>query len=247
VGNGTAKIALGAAETVSNLVFGPAAGGSYVLSGSSGNSLQLADGGSSASISVASGASAIQAPVVLGDNLNVTAGGGTSLTISGPMGESGGSHRLTLFGEGSLTLSGANTYTGGTFVMGGTLLATASGALPNGGALMIGAGGTVIFGPSVTAPGDTTAVSTDTTAATSSDASATIAVPQAKNLSKSVLAAVLRTPAADRLVCASTAKRIVRDPAWLGQAANSSENSDEQRKKDVAILALDAVLAQYGQ
>ena len=34
--------------------------------------------------------------------------------------------------------------------------------------------------------------------------------------------------------------------AWLGQAANSSDSSNQQRKKEVAILALDAVLAEYG-
>jgi hypothetical protein len=37
------------------------------------------------------------------------------------------------------------------------------------------------------------------------------------------------------------------DLAWLEQVANNSDNSDLQSKKDVAILALDAVFTQYGQ
>ncbi len=40
------------------------------------------------------------------------------------------------------------------------------------------------------------------------------------------------------------------DPAWLAQAASSwdgSDSSDQNHKKDLAILALEAVFAQYGQ
>jgi len=39
----------------------------------------------------------------------------------------------------------------------------------------------------------------------------------------------------------------VGNPAWPGQSANSSDNSDQRHKKDVAILALEAVFAQYGR
>jgi hypothetical protein len=37
------------------------------------------------------------------------------------------------------------------------------------------------------------------------------------------------------------------DLAWLGQVANSLDTSDQQRKTDVAILALDAVFAEFGR
>jgi len=37
------------------------------------------------------------------------------------------------------------------------------------------------------------------------------------------------------------------DLAWLGQAAGGSDNSDQHHKKDGAMLALEAVFAQYGQ
>jgi hypothetical protein len=57
----------------------------------------------------------------------------------------------------------------------------------------------------------------------------------------------LNAPVQVRVVWSSTAKRAVGDLAWLEQAANNSDNSDQQRKKDVAILALDAVFAKYGQ
>ena len=119
MGSGTATISLGSTQTVSGLTFSPAAGGSYVLSGG-GNLLQLANS-SSASISVTVGSNAISAPVVLENNVNVTAAGGSGLTISGAIGQSGGSEALTLSGSGSLTLSGSDSYTGGTTVNGGTL------------------------------------------------------------------------------------------------------------------------------
>ena len=73
-------------------------------------------------------------------------------------------------------------------------------------------------------------------------------VQQTNRVSKVVLTGVLSTRIANtgRLVvkCQEDCRE---DLAWPGQAANSSDNSDQQRKKDVAILALDAVFAQYGR
>ena len=51
-------------------------------------------------------------------------------------------------GIGELVLSGSNRYTGGTDVEAGTLYVTTSDALPDGGSLIVGAGGTVVFAPS---------------------------------------------------------------------------------------------------
>ena len=58
-----------------------------------------------------------------------------------------------------------------------------------------------------------------------------------------------QTPQSRRLgpAPATSSPRSAVDPAWLGQAASSSDNSDSQYKKDAAILALDSVFAQYGQ
>ncbi len=62
---------------------------------------------------------------------NLTAGGnGASTVFAGVISGSGGS--LTKNGGGTLTLSGANTYTGATVINGGTLLLGASNVLPGG-------------------------------------------------------------------------------------------------------------------
>ena len=70
--------------------------------------------------------------------------------------------------------------------------------------------------------------------------------PAALQAQQSVAAGALDTSAGDRLVGPSTAKRIAGDLAWLRQAAYSPDNSDQHRKKEAAILALEAVFAQYG-
>ena len=309
VGSSTATITLSALESLSSLTFSPATGGSYALSASGANSLQLANSGSPALITITNSTSAINAPVVLGDNVNVAAASGTSMVISGNISQTGGSHGVTVSGSGKLTLSGINTYTGGTFVTGGTLLVTASSALPSGGALTVGAGATFIFDPSVQATPsavmaatnaaiadseDTTAAPSSTSPASSSlellvptvadvsaagslatpssvsfsdSAGATLvqssttvvtspvalplpasaAGPQTNNLRKSIPAGFAGTPAAERVVWSSIARRAAGDLASLGQTANRSDNSDQQRKKDVAILALDTVFAEYGR
>ena len=142
VGSGTATITLGSAQTVSGLTFSPATGGSYVLGGS--NSLQLAGGGSSASISVTGGSDAINVPVVLQNNVNVTTATGSGLTISGAIGQSGGSQALTLSGSGSLALSGSDSYSGGTTVNGGTLVVNNTAGSGTGtGPVAINSGGTL--------------------------------------------------------------------------------------------------------
>ncbi len=67
-----------------------------------------------------------------------------------------------------------------------------------------------------------------------------------KGLSKVVTVGALNTLATDQTIWWSIARRAAGDLAWLKQAARGSDNSDQQRKKDVAILALDTVFAQYG-
>ena len=134
--------------SIAGLTFGPGALNYDIKSTGSGQ-LQLNNGSSDAAITVSAGSQTIDAPVVLANNVNVTAAGGAGLTISGAIGQSGGSQALTLAGSGSLTLSSTNGYTGGTTVNGGTLLVTNSGALPSGTALTVGAGGTVVFGSSL--------------------------------------------------------------------------------------------------
>ncbi|MGA2257487.1 MAG: hypothetical protein ABSG53_22740, partial [Thermoguttaceae bacterium] len=158
VGSGVATVLLDADRHLSSLTFSPATGSGYVLSGSGGYSLYLANGGP-ASVSVNGGSSSIDAPVVLGSDLNVAAAPGTSLTISGAINESGGSHALTFSGGGTLTLSGIE-FTRRIVVSSGTLVAASIGSLPGGSSLVIGEGGTFIFDPTASASNVTAALAT---------------------------------------------------------------------------------------
>ena len=69
-------------------------------------------------------------------------GGDVSLLLSGPISSSGGVGGISKLNSGTLTLTGANTYTGSTKVSGGTLALSSAGSL-GGGALDIGTGATV--------------------------------------------------------------------------------------------------------
>ena len=53
-------------------------------------------------------------------------------------------------GAGELILSGSNSYQGGTYVDGGTLIANTGSAIPDSTGLIVGAGGTFVFDPTVT-------------------------------------------------------------------------------------------------
>jgi len=64
---------------------------------------------------------------------------------------------------------------------------------------------------------------------------------------RSVPAAASRTPAVDQVIGVSATRSAAGDLTWLEQAANDSDDSDQQRKKEAAILALDALFARYGQ
>ncbi len=62
-----------------------------------------------------------------------------------------GAAGLVKTGSGRVTLSGADSYKGGTTVSSGTLLINAASALPTGGGLIVGTGASSIFGASQTA------------------------------------------------------------------------------------------------
>jgi fibronectin-binding autotransporter adhesin len=83
--------------------------------------------------------------------ITLNAGGGTfngfSSSISGPIGGSGG---LTKIGTGTLTLSGTNTYTGGTFLNAGALAISADGNLGDAAGRVTFNGGTLRFAASTT-------------------------------------------------------------------------------------------------
>ena len=62
-----------------------------------------------------------------------------------------GPNSLTETGSGTLIVGGDNSYTGGTNVLGGTLIVSSASALPYGSSLTVGAGGTFIFDPTAAA------------------------------------------------------------------------------------------------
>ena len=71
--------------------------------------------------------------------------------ISGNIGESGGARTLSKSGPGTITLSGSNSYTGGTRVIAGTLVARGANALgAAGGPLTVSSGTLDVSGNSFT-------------------------------------------------------------------------------------------------
>jgi autotransporter-associated beta strand protein len=166
-----------------------------------------------------------------------------------------GAGGLIITGSGTVALPSTNTYTGGTTVSSGTLWINAADALPNNGGLTVGAGGTVILDPLSGGP----TIATASTMA--SDASATNAVPSSTGAAASSL--ILSAPTNVLPSPPGTVRSMVALPkgegsygtayqpitgglAWVGQAESSADNSDLHHKKAAAILALEAVFAQYG-
>jgi len=144
-------VTLDSPVTLGTLQLGNSASSSvgYTLSGSGANTLTFNNGGRGATIAVTDGAHAINAPVVLNDDLIVEAGGTSPWTLSfaaGGITDHGAGHYLTMDGDGgTLLLSGSNNYSGGTFVFGGTLVATGRYALPDGMSLTVGGSDTLLF------------------------------------------------------------------------------------------------------
>ncbi len=81
----------------------------------------------------------IAAPVTLGASQSFDVFSGSTLTISGAIGDGGNGYAITKTSAGTLVLSGANTYTGGTTVTAGTLAGTTTslqGAVTNNAAVV---------------------------------------------------------------------------------------------------------------
>ncbi len=151
------------------LVFGPTASGGYTTANNS-----FAAGTKFTGITFNAAASAytlqgnaitLVGPIVNQSSNNQTidlamqlaAGGGTldtgsaGLAISGDI--SGSGSGLTKLGSGTLTLSGSNSYSGGTTVDDGLLVVDCSQSLPAGTALYIGPGASVVLGDPVVGGG----------------------------------------------------------------------------------------------
>jgi fibronectin-binding autotransporter adhesin len=142
-------ISISGTATTGSMLFSDASPG-YSISGSgTSNKLILDNSGSTSTINVLSGNENISANVLLKNDLLITPTNGGELTLSGDISETNGSHSLTLNGPGTLVLSGTGDWTGGTNVDNGELIVESASALPSGTSLTVGAGGTLIFDPSL--------------------------------------------------------------------------------------------------
>ena len=112
-----------------------------------GNTLSITGGGSGPNSAYTLTAGSV---TLTGNATFDVADNGTGLgkLILGSIGDDGNSRSLTKTDNGTLVLSGTDTYTGGTVVDAGTLVATSSVSLPHGTKLTVAAGGTFVFDPS---------------------------------------------------------------------------------------------------
>ncbi|MEI6604310.1 MAG: autotransporter-associated beta strand repeat-containing protein [Verrucomicrobiota bacterium] len=110
----------GASPSLSGITFDNA--NAYTLAQGSGGELTLMGNGSgtAATITVTSGSHSVAVPVTLASNANVAVThSNDSLTITGTL--AGVDFGITKTGDGSLSLTGSNTYSGATQVNGGSL------------------------------------------------------------------------------------------------------------------------------
>jgi autotransporter-associated beta strand protein len=134
-----ATVTLTSNWTMGNILFDNSY--SYTVATAANGPLTLDNGGptATATITDAGGSHTIDAPIQLNSNLSVTvANAGNTLQITGNIYDSStaGNAGLTLTGNGTLSLSGVNTYGGGTTVSSGTLIASSGQALPSGNAIV---------------------------------------------------------------------------------------------------------------
>jgi autotransporter-associated beta strand protein len=140
-GVGTAgTITLSGTLDVNSITFNNAASGNFALTSGTLNFTNVNTSITQSSSSTASIASAITG----GDTTLTLGGSGTgTVTISGVISETGGSHKLSLTKSGNSTyvLTGTNTYTGTTNINGGTL--TLDGSIASGSTVNVATAGTL--------------------------------------------------------------------------------------------------------
>ena len=176
-------VTIDSAITLGSIVFDNTNGTSYTLAtdGNAAHGITLDSGiGSGSSIVVAAGNHAISADVTLADAGGQTfaLSSGTSLSITGAIGETGAGKSIVLSGGGALTLGHSDTYTGGTTITAGTLTTTADGAL-GGGSLIVNAANNATSAANL---GSNETISSLTGTVGASNASAAVSVAAGKTL-----------------------------------------------------------------
>ncbi|MGO9108235.1 MAG: autotransporter-associated beta strand repeat-containing protein [Thermoguttaceae bacterium] len=124
----------------------------YTLNGSGTHTLTFDNSGNGATIAITNGSHVIDAPVVLADNLVVSASGKLTFGSASSITDNGGGCSLTMRGaDGTLIMSGSDNYAGGTFVSAGTLILASNTALADGTNLTVGMGASSVFDTSAAA------------------------------------------------------------------------------------------------
>jgi autotransporter-associated beta strand protein len=163
--------------------------------------------------------------------------GTSSAKLSGPGG-------LTKDTGGAVTLSGPNSYTGGTLVKDGKLTVVNTGALPDGTSLTIGAGGIFVFDPSQSA----SSLSAAGTASASVVKVTPLASATPAAISNVPIDAVFtwHRPALDQTASPADTPQVARQWAWLAAFESSADSSDQDQKTGWTAEAVDRILLQYG-
>ncbi|MGA2256994.1 MAG: fibronectin type III domain-containing protein [Thermoguttaceae bacterium] len=219
---------------------------SYTVSQGTGGALHLNNGGNNASITVSAGSHTISAPLVLDSSVLISPAAGSALAISGAISGTGTS--LTVTDHGAVTLSGTNSYTGGTVVTSGTLMVANANAIPSGTSLAVGAGGVFVFGSisgqsKVTAGIPSSAAGSSTrgrlvsVASPSIEASSIAAVHAAPILVTPVLAVTPQTRLLQQLSSTKSLPLLTVKPKATVAATGQSRSNQ--------IKALDAVLRSF--
>ena len=137
---------LSAAPSVSHLTFDANMITTITSTAPGGGQLTLDNGSSTVAVVVSGSSHAIDDTVAVtldSDAWITTSGSSDSLSIAGDISNGTAAHGIVKDGLGTLILSGSDTYTGGTSVIAGTLIAASGAAVPDGTSLTVGAGGTL--------------------------------------------------------------------------------------------------------
>jgi autotransporter-associated beta strand protein len=124
--SGYAAIYVTGTVTLESIVFANTGAANYQLLGDgvATHGINLNNDGIGASINVNSGFQFVSVPITLADSGGTTfyVGPGANLFLTNIIGESGRSRSLNIAGEGAMSLSSVNTYTGGTTMSNGVMV-----------------------------------------------------------------------------------------------------------------------------